>query len=102
MVARWREAKNIAKAIEKLWSRALPDADSAVALDVAVAAHWTKAGACLADLTAEQMQVDDLLNVGDGVHVLGESHPPARDRPLRFREDVRGAENILVRHAARR
>ena len=59
----------------------LPDAHRAIALHVAVAAHRAGARARAAEVAAQQQQVDDLLDVGDRVLVLGEAHGPAGDDP---------------------
>ena len=64
------EMKFTGEAVQEIFGRAFPDANGAVALHVRVPAHGTRARARSPDLPAQQEKVDDLLNVGDGVHVL--------------------------------
>src|SRR5690348_1931109 len=98
----WRlEPEHGAESIQEFWAGLFPDPDRAVALDVAVAAHGAEARARLPYLPSQQMQVDDLLNVRDGVHMLGEPHSPARDRPRGFPEHLGCPHDVVVRDAAR-
>src|SRR5436190_1260229 len=59
--------------------RLLPKADSAVALDVGVAAQGADAGARPADVAAQQQEVGQLLDGGGRVAVLGQAHAVAED-----------------------
>ena len=77
------------QAVKELRGRLLPDAHGAIALHIAVTAHGTQTRARLTQLSAQQHQVDDLLNVGDGVLVLGQTHGPAKDYSFRPNEDTR-------------
>src|SRR6185503_18127805 len=70
MIARRLEVINVTELFQKTLGRPLPDADGAIALHVAVPAHRTEARARLADLSAQQHEVDDLLNVCDCIAVL--------------------------------
>src|SRR3982750_5054752 len=99
MVSRRLEAERRAQAVEELRARPLPDSDGPIPLHVAVAAYGTEARPRLSDLTSQQVQVDDLLDVRDGVHVLREPHPPTGGRPIRLREDIGGAKDLIVRHS---
>src|SRR5438105_1230039 len=101
METRRGETEHGAEAVEELGTWPLPDTNGAIALDVAVATHRTEARANLPDLAPKQVEIDDLLNVGDGVHMLGEAHSPTGDRALGLREHVGGPENVVVRYAAR-
>jgi hypothetical protein len=65
-----------------------------------VAAHGARARAGLAHLTAEQQEVDYLLNVGDGVLVLRKPHRPADYRAPRRDEDLRRLVHLFARDAA--
>src|SRR4029078_7619187 len=97
-VVSWRlEVKGLAEFIEKRFSRSLPDPDGAIALHVAVTTHGTQSGARLSDLPAQQHQVDDLLNVRDGVAMLRQSHRPTEDRTLRIDEDLCGLFDLFSR-----
>ena len=69
-------------------SRLLRDADRALALHVRVAAHRADARAGLADVAAQEQQVDHHLHVLDAGAVLGQAH--AVDRDHRFDAGVFG------------
>jgi hypothetical protein len=66
-----------------------------------VAAHRAQPGAGLADVAAQQQEVDDLLDRGHGVAVLGEAHRPADDRRSRRANSARGRLDLLARQAGR-
>src|SRR6266568_715476 len=85
----WRlEIKFAGKLVEKSVSWPFPNPHCAIALHVAMATHRTQARAGSSDLSAQQHEIDDLLNVGDCVLVLRQSHRPAEDCPLRLDEDL--------------
>ena len=63
--------------------REFRDAHRPVTLDVAVPADRAGARSGTADVPPKQQEVDDFLNVGHAVPVLGESHRPAADHALR-------------------
>ena len=86
--------------VKKLGLRLLPDAHRAIALHVAVAAHRTDARTRLADVAAQEQQVDDLLDVGDGVLVLREAHRPASDHAIRVEIDRGSLAHLLAGDAA--
>src|SRR5258706_15482348 len=90
MPPRRTKTKLFAQPIEKIRAGLFPDAHGAIALHVAVTTDGTQARARLSHLSTEQHQVDDLLNVGDGVLVLSQAHGPAEDHALGFHEDARG------------
>src|SRR5438874_7262017 len=91
----WRgEIEFLAELIEKVFSRLFPNPHRAIALHVAVAAHRAQARSRFAKLTAQQHQVNDLLNIRHGVLVLRQAHSPTKDHPLRFDEDARGTLEI--------
>ena len=80
--ARWRgELKHLAE-FGGPFGRLLDDAHGAVALHVAVAAHRAGPGPRLAEVAAHQQQVDEHLDGGDAVALLGEAHGPAGDHTL--------------------
>ena len=58
------EAEGALDAFQHRLGRLFPDADSAVALDVGVAAQGADARAGLADVAAQEQQVGELLHVG--------------------------------------
>src|SRR5690349_11391895 len=89
-----------AEPVEEFGPWSFPDANRAVALDVAMTSHRAEPGARLSDLPTKQMQIDDLLDVGDCIHMLGEPHSPTGDRALGLGEDVGGAENLFLRYSA--
>ena len=85
----WRlEIKFRSQLVEKIIARLLPDSHRAIALHVAMAAHRAQTCARLAELSAQHHEIDDLLNVRDGVLVLGQAHRPAEDHALRVNEDA--------------
>src|SRR5437764_15201278 len=100
MFARRLEIKFFREVVEKRCGRALPDAHRSVALHVRVAAHRADASAGLANLSAKEKQVDDLLNVGDGVPVLRESHCPATDCALRLNHHLGSSVYLFTRDSA--
>ncbi len=57
----------------------LGDADRALALHVAMAAHRTRPGALTADIAAQQEQVDDHVQRIDAIAMLGDAHAVHRD-----------------------
>ena len=71
---------SVCERVEEVLRRPLPDAHRAVALDVGVAADRAQPGAGLADVALQQGDVDDLLDRGHGVAVLGDAHRPAGAR----------------------
>ena len=73
------EAELVAEGVEERLRHLLPDAHGAVALHVAVPADGGGAGARLADVAAQQQQVDDLLDRVDALLVLREAHRPGDD-----------------------
>src|ERR1051325_698132 len=99
VIARRLEVEYFAELVEKRFGRSFPDADSAIALHVAVPAHGTHTRARFSNLPAQQHQVYDLLNVRYRVLVLRESHGPTADRALRLDEDLRRRFDLYTRHA---
>src|SRR5262249_50736589 len=99
-VLRWRrEIELLAQRLHETVAHLFPDADGAIALDVAVAAHWADTGAGAADLAAKQVEVGDGLHIGDAVVVLGDAHGPAGDHALGSRGDCRGMAYQVARDA---
>ena len=89
-VIAWRLKSNSAPSRSRnVRHRTFPDPNGAIALHVAVTTHRTQSRAGFADLAAQQHQVDDLLNVRDGVAMLRQSHGPTEDRALGFNKDLR-------------
>src|SRR5438876_1178699 len=86
---RRREIEFQSKFVEKFFGRLFPDAHRAIALHIAVATHRTQTRTRLAKLSAQQHQIDDLLNIRDRVLVLRQAHGPAEDHALRFDEYTR-------------
>ena len=74
LVARRLEAVLLLQPIERHQFGFLGDADGALALHVRMAAHRADAGARLADIAAQQQQVDQHLHGLDAVLVLGQAH----------------------------
>ena len=84
------EAVELLQLVERHQFGLFGDADRALALDVGVAAHRADAGAGLADIAAQQQQVDHHLDGLDALAVLREAHAVddddrfgARHRPRR-------------------
>jgi hypothetical protein len=96
------EAKPPFQRVEERRRRPVIDPHRPIALHVAVAAHGTDPGAGTPERAPEQQQVDDLLNVRDGVLVLGEPHRPAGDDPLRSGQHLRQLPHRSVGDPARR
>jgi hypothetical protein len=88
--ARHLELEALFQGVEQLRLGFLVDAHGAVALHVAVAAHRRQAGAGLADVAAQQLQVDDFLHGRHRMAVLGHAHGPAHDHPLGLAVHARG------------
>src|ERR1700737_206037 len=86
----WRfEIKLCSEVIEKRRRRPLPDAHSAIALNIAMAADRAQTGSWLSDLSARQHEVNDLLDVGNRIAVLSQTHGPAEDSALLLYENPR-------------
>src|SRR5437762_547408 len=97
----WRgEIEFLAELIEKVFSRLFPNPHRAIALHVAVAAHRAQARSRFAKLTAQQHQVNDLLNIRHGVLVLRQAHSPTKDHPLRLDENARGIFKLTLLDSA--
>src|SRR5258705_11630725 len=73
VLTRRLEIKFSSELVEKGFSGSFPNSHSAIALHITMAAHRTKAGAWVADLPTQQHQVNDLLDIGHGVLVLGQT-----------------------------
>ena len=118
--ARRLERELGAERVEEAVRHPLPDAHRAVALHVAVPADRGGARARLADVPAEQQEVDDLLDRVDALAVLRQPHRPRDDHavggevavgqlgPSRPTRQAGGREHLLlverreVRRGARR
>ena len=99
VLARHREAELGLERGEEALGHPLPDAHGAVALHVAVPADGRGARARLADVAAEQQEVDDLLDRRDGLPLLGQAHRPGDDHAVGG--EVLGGEVVdLVRRRA--
>src|SRR5947209_16645894 len=59
----------------------------------------TGAGALAANVPTEQEEVDNLLNGGDGVWVLGQSHGPATNGALRAHRNFSRSANLFTGNA---
>src|SRR6266850_229283 len=86
----WRfEIKLCSQVIEKRRGRPLPNAHRAIALNIAMTANRAQPGPRLSDLSAQQHEVNDLLDVGNRIAVLSQSHGPAEYSALRLHENPR-------------
>ncbi len=94
------EIEFLAERGHKLRAHLFPDADGAVPLHVAVAAHRTEARAAATDLAPQQGEVHDRLHVADAVFVLRDAHRPGADHPLGLDGDLRRLVNDVAREAA--
>jgi hypothetical protein len=83
LLARRLEAVLLLQLVERRQLRLLGDADRALALHVRMAAHRADAGAGLADIAAQQQQVDQHLHVLHAVPVLGQAHAVDADHGAR-------------------
>src|SRR5262249_15618688 len=90
MIARRFEIKGLTQPIKKSLGRSFPNTNRAITLYVAVTAHRTQTRTGVSNLATQQHQVDDLLDVCDGVAMLCEAHGPAEDCALRGDKDLRG------------
>ena len=90
MLARAAEAERGIHAGEEGLGGLLVDAHGAIALHIAVAADGAEACALLAEMAAEQCQVDHLLDEVGGMLVLREPHGPAVDGAGRSGEELGG------------
>src|SRR5258707_6931241 len=99
MKARRLKIEFRAQLLQKLFAWLFPNSHSAIALHVAVAAHRTQPGPRLPNLSAQKHEVDDLLNVGDSVLMLGQAHRTAKDHALRFNEDASRIFDLAFRDA---
>ena len=89
------EAELLAQGVQERRRHLLPDAHGPVALDVAVPADGRGAGAGLADVAAQQQQVDDLLDGGHALLVLRDAHGPGDDHLLGPQVAVRELVDLL-------
>ncbi len=53
-----------------------------------MAAHRTQAGPFTAQVATQQQQIDDHVDRGDGMLVLGDAHAPAGDHALGVQIDI--------------
>src|SRR6185369_3802893 len=83
-------------------ARSFPNSNGAITLDVAVTTHRAQPRTRFSNLTTQQHQVYDLLNVRDCVAVLRQPHGPTEDRALGFSEDLRGLFNFILRDSGLR
>ena len=72
------EAVELLELVDGHEARLFRDADRALALDVGVAANRQDAGAGLADIAAQQQQIDQHLHVLDAVDLLRQAHAVGR------------------------
>src|SRR5262245_48497155 len=60
-----------------------------------MSAHGTNTRTWFANLTSQQHQINNLLDVGHCIPVLTKSHGPAEDRAFRFRKYSRSLFDLL-------
>ena len=65
-----------------------------------MSAHGARPGAGSADVSAEEEEVDNFLDGGDRVFVLGEPHRPATNDALRLHRDFSRGADLLARKSA--
>src|SRR5579864_990284 len=99
MLARRLESEDITQLVEKTVGHLFPDSHRAVALDIRMPAHRADAGAGSSDMPAEQHQVDDFLNGGDGLPLLRQPHGPARNHVFRTHHHICDFANLPPRDA---
>src|SRR3984885_12489030 len=97
--ARRLETKYLLDLVEQLRFGLLVDADRAVALHVRVPAHRTYSGARLAEISAKQKKIEELLNILQTVPMLRNPHPVANDHGLRVHIARRHSLNLIAREA---
>ncbi len=83
------ETEHLAHAGQKRFSGLFIDAHRPVALYVGVSTYRASTRTELADVAAQQQQVDDLLHGVTAALVLSDAHSPAADDPLRALIDRR-------------
>src|SRR6266404_1469782 len=88
--ARRPKTEFCAQSIKKIRAWLFPDTHRAIALHVAMTTDRTQTRAGLSHLSAQQHQVDDLLDIGDRILMLSQAHGPAKDYPLGLDKDSRG------------
>src|SRR5258708_11309780 len=88
--SRWPKTEFCAQSIKKIRAWLFPDTHRAIALHVAMTTHRAQTRAGLSHLSAQQHQVDDLLDIGDSILMLSQAHGPAKDYPLGLDKDSRG------------
>ncbi len=86
-LSRRLETKFCGEPIQKFFARSFPNPHRAIALHVAVTAHRAQTGARFSELSAQQHQVNDLLNIRHRVFVLSQTHRPTKNDSFGFYED---------------
>ncbi|MNJ20077.1 hypothetical protein D3C77_144050 [compost metagenome] len=82
MQARDLKLETLLQCIQQPLGWLLVDTHGAVTLHVTVTPYRRQSGPRLADVAAQQLQVDDFLHCRHRVTVLGNAHGPAHDHPL--------------------
>ncbi|MCY1413405.1 hypothetical protein D9M71_288350 [compost metagenome] len=94
VMPRHLELEALFQGIEQGHRWPLVDAHGAVALHVAVAAHWAQTGPGPAQVAAQQHEVGDFLDGRHRMAMLGDAHGPAHDHILRRTIHMRGLFHI--------
>ena len=95
------ELELASESIKKRVAHPFPNAHRPIALNVGMTAHRTRPGSRFSNVAAEQQKIHHLLNRRDGVLVLGQSHRPATNDPLRAHRNFRRGANLFAREATR-
>ena len=99
MFARHGKAEDLLQPIEERRCGLFVDAHRPVALHIAVAAHWARAGARAADIAAQEQQVDDHLDGRHRMLVLRDPHAPAGDDAAGLDVCIAGLADFVFRQA---
>ena len=97
LVARRLEPELFRQLVERHQFGLFGNADSALALDVGMAANRRDAGAVAADVSLEQQHVDKHGDVLEAVGVLGQPHAVDADDAVGFDIDLRGRFDVGTR-----
>src|SRR6266508_1867350 len=90
VASRWFKVELGTKPVKKRSCRAFPDSHRSIALNIAVPSDGTKPSSRFADLTSQQHQIHDLLDIGYSVLMLRQAHGPTKNCAFGFNKDFRG------------
>ena len=101
MLTRRGEFKFAAKLFPKRIAHPFPNPHRPIALHIGMPTHRTRTGAGASDVSSEQKEIHDLLDGGDGVLVLRQSHCPTTNNAFATHRDFCRSSNLFARQPAR-